>query len=510
MKSPLFLALDIGTSSVRAGLYDCGANVLPETIVKHERQLTVTADGGFEIDADEALEQLKTAIDDVLGKCPENVDSIGYSATSSFWHSILGIDAEGIATTKVFAWAETRPARYVQKLREDLDEAETHNRTGCRFHSSYWPAKLLWLRHERREDFYKTDRWISFPDYVALKISAKISAGPTHNSRRGDCGTVWTSLSMASGTGILDIRRQVWDSQLLGYLSIKPANLPTVVEKDTDTFRLNDEYAARWPKLAETKFFLAIGDGAGNNIGTNCVTANKAALMIGTSGAMRVAFKGAVPKEIPAGLWCYRIDRKRVIIGGALSDGGGLYRWLKKNFRLKKNDDKTEAKIEEREPDQHGITFMPFLAGERSTGYHDFAEGAILGLRHAHTKIDIVQAALESVGYRFANVYDQLNEILEIKEIVASGGALRESPVWTQIICDVLGHSVYLPDTREASLRGVVLLAGEAIGEIENISNLETPGGMRFSCNAVNHETYKIARERHERFYNLLLDSEAG
>ena len=61
---------------------------------------------------------------------------------------------------------------------------------------------------------------------------------------------------------------------------------------------------------------------------------SKAALMIGTSGAMRVAYRGDVPAKIPSGLWCYRIDRKRVIMGGALSDGGGLYQWLKENLRL--------------------------------------------------------------------------------------------------------------------------------------------------------------------------------
>ena len=106
----------------------------------------------------------------------------------------------------------------------------------------------------------------------------------------------------------------------------------------------------RWGKLKNAKWFLAIGDGAANNIGANCLKKEKAALMIGTSGAMRVAFEGEVPEKIPFGLWCYRIDRKRIIIGGAFSDGGGLYFWLKKNFRLKKNDDKTEAKIEKRMP----------------------------------------------------------------------------------------------------------------------------------------------------------------
>ncbi len=492
MKAPLFLALDIGTSSVRAGIYDCDADVFPETMVKNSRQLTATTDGGFEIDVDEAFDQLTEAIDDVIKKCPDELETIGYSATSSFWHSLLGIDKEGNPTTKLFAWAETRPAKFVQTLRTDLDETQIHNRTGCRFHSSYWTAKLLWLRKEHPGQFNKTDKWVSFCDYVALKMF----------------GNLETSVSMASGTGVFDIRKNIWDKELLEYLKIDEESLPKIVKNDRETFRLNKKYSERWKRLRDTKWFLAIGDGAGNNIGANCVSQEKAALMIGTSGAMRVAFEGDVPKRIPHGLWCYRIDRTRLIVGGALSDGGGLYGWLKKNFRLKKNDDKTEAKIAKRKPDQHGMTFLPFLAGERSTGYNDFASGAIIGLKHAHNKNDIVQAALESVAYRFARIYEQLNEILEIKEIVASGGALRESPIWTQIICDTLGQDLNLPNTREASSRGVVLLAAEAIGVIKDLSQIPTPNGEKFIANENNHLIYQSAIERHEKFYSMLIGNQ--
>ena len=228
--------------------------------------------------------------------------------------------------------------------------------------------------------------------------------------------------------------------------------------------------------------------------------------MIGTSGAMRVAYRGDVPDKIPHGLWCYRIDRERVIIGGALSDGGGLYHWLKENLKLSGTDDEIENEIEKRPPDAHGLTFLPFLAGERSTGYHETAHGAVLGLKSATDTIDIVQAALESVAYRFAEIYDQLNEVLKIKSIIASGGALRESPVWTQIICDALAQKMALPETHEASSRGAVLLALESIGKIEDISKLKTPEGAKFNFDKKRHAIYQKARKRHNEIYTLLMN----
>jgi gluconokinase len=482
------LAIDIGTSSVRAALYGSDANLLPETFVKNERQLTATDDGGAEIDARAALKQIETAIDDVLQKSADLKGEISAVAVSSFWHSLVGVDARGRPTTKVFGWADTRSREYVSVLRKKFDERKVHNRTGARFHSSFWTAKLLWLREDFPKVFAETAKWLSFSDFVALEFF----------------GAAQTSVSMASATGIFDIRENVWDAELIKFLKIKKSNLPEIVAADAQTFRLNAKYAKRWARLKNAQWFSAIGDGAANNVGAGCAHADKAALMIGTSGAMRVAYAGAPPDEIPPGLWCYRIDRKRVIIGGALSDGGGLYRWLKDNFRLNEDDDHTEEEIKRRPPGGHGLTFLPFLAGERGTGYHEAATGACLGLKSATDTIDIVQAALESVAYRFAEIFDQLNDVLKIEEIIASGGALRASPVWTQIIADVLGKNLALPDTREASSRGAVLLALEMLGKIDGIEKQETPKGRQFKFDKKRNAVYRAARERHKYFYDLL------
>ena len=490
LKTPIVLALDIGTSSVRSSLYDGAAKVLPGAMVKNERAVRTTEDGGAFIDAARALAQVVKAMDDLVKKCPAETGAVEYVAASCFWHSLIGIDETGAATTPVFTWAETRPAKYVRKLRDKLDETAAHNRTGCHFHSSYWTAKLLWLRQEKRDVFDKTKKWLSFSDYIALEFF----------------GETTTSVSMASGTGIFDIRKCVWDDDLIKFLKIKPTNLPDIVENDSQTFRLNRKYAERWKKLKNAEWFLAIGDGAANNLGAGCVEKSKAALMIGTSGAMRVAYAGKPPKQIPDGLWCYRIDRKVVITGGALSDGGGLYRWLKDNFRLREDDDQIEAEIAKRAPDAHGLTFLPFLAGERGTGYNETASGAVTGLKSTTDPIDIVQAALESVAYRFAEIFDRLETVARIREITASGGALRESPVWTQIIADVLAQNLYLPDVLEASSRGAVLLALEAIGKIKSVGEIATPKGECFEFDKKRNAVYKKARNRHQEFYNLLVN----
>ncbi|MGH9945803.1 MAG: gluconokinase [Pyrinomonadaceae bacterium] len=481
----MILGLDIGTSSVRAALYDKAGNVLPRTMVKNERTLTATDDGGAEIDADEAFDQIVVLIDDVLKKSEKVKGDITHVASSSFWHSIVGVDANGNSMTKVFGWADTRSRDQVGVLRKKFNETDVHNRTGARFHSSYWAAKLLWLRSERIDEWNKTAQWISLSDYLVLKLF----------------GNAVTSISMASGTGIFDIRKCVWDRELLKFLKIEPDKLPQISDAIS---MLDSKYAKRWPRLKSARWFPAIGDGTASNIGSGCVQKNKAALMIGTSGAMRVAYKGSPPKTIPKGLWCYRIDRKTVIVGGALSDGGGLYAWLKNNLHIDRSDAAVGKEMANRGADSHGLTVMPFFAGERSTGYNETAKGAILGLTMSHDAIDVLQAAMESVAFRFAEIFDQIKSVTQVDEIVVSGGAIDASPVWTQMIADVFGRDLCVLDKHEASMRGAVLLALESIGKIESIDSVPI-SKIKIEFHPKCHEIYKNAQKRHEKAYKLLM-----
>lgn len=266
---------------------------------------------------------------------------------------------------------------------------------------------------------------------------------------------------MASGTGIFDQRKCIWDSELLKYLKIRRLQLPEIEEGAS--FRLTPRFAKRWPLLKHAKWFPPIGDGAADNVGSVCTTKTRAVLMVGTSAAMRVAYRGEPPARIPDGLWCYRIDRERVIVGGALSDGGNLFQLMRTRFKLPANTDEI---IKKRGTANDEMVVLPFFFGERSTGYDENVRGSIIGLDATHDGIDILRAAMEGVAFRLADVFDRLKRIARIDEIVASGGALRHSPVWTQIIADILGHDLTVSGTAESSSKGAVLLALETLGKI--------------------------------------------
>src|ERR671916_1436587 len=163
-RAPLTLALDAGTSSVRALAFDSLGRALEETEDQLPYTLETTPDGGATFPADALFDLTVRAIDGVvtrLGDAAARVTAVG---STSFWHSLMGIDATGTPTTPVFYWADTRSSPEAAALRTELDADAVWQRTGCRLHSSYWPAKLRWLRRTDPGTFTGTSRLLSFAE----------------------------------------------------------------------------------------------------------------------------------------------------------------------------------------------------------------------------------------------------------------------------------------------------------------------------------------------------------
>ncbi len=364
------------------------------------------------------------------------------SPPAPFGTASSAFDEGGKPTTPILHLFDTRPAPQSETLAKTLDSQAVHQRTGCRFHPSYWPAKLLWLQENRPKGFQAARRWMSFPEYLWGKLTGEPAC----------------SVSMASASGLWNLRDNDYDGEVLGALPIARSQLWPVDRMDEAPTKLLDPYRSRWPLFEEVPWFPAYGDGACSNVGSGCVTPDEFCLMVGTSGAMR-AVTGPVPAEIPEGLWCYRVDRGRAILGGALTNGGDVYAWMRRNLALP-DATATEAELETRAIGVHGLTVLPYFGGERSPYWRADLRGAMIGLSLATGPMDILQASLEAVALSFRRIFDLMLPALgSPKRVVASGGALLHSTAWTQMMADALGVPVLLGVEKEASARGAALLA---------------------------------------------------
>jgi gluconokinase len=459
-------------------LYDLQARPFGEHVAQILYSPRITSDGGAELDPDTLFDNLCAVVDQVLGSARQPVVAVG---TSTFWHSLMGVDASGTPVTPVYLWLDGRARVEMAGLRHQLDEREVHARTGCVLHWTYWPARLRWLQRTQPDVFKRVARWVSFGEFFQQRLT----------------GATIVSRSMASGTGLLDVHTGEWDAPLLDFLGLEPRQLGSLAALHEACT------ASRWPTLKGVLWPPAVGDGACSNVGAGCASPERFALMIGTSGAERAVWSPPADFCIPWGLWCYRVDEQRLIVGGALNDGGSLVDWLGKSLQLPDIRD-AEARVAEMDPDSHGLTVLPLWGGERNPGWADDARGAIVGLRLSTSPDAIVRACLEAVALRFATIDGLLRQALpEAGEIIATGGALLHSRTWMQIMADALGQVVVASAEAEASSRGAAILALQAIGA--PLADNQPVTTNRFEPVPEHTQRYRAAADRQRRLYDVLI-----
>jgi gluconokinase len=487
-EGPLILAIDIGTSAVKTLLLDQMGRSVEGAQCREAFEIRSSKDGASEVDPDALLEIVRKGIDITLAKAGKLAEKILGVACCTFVGNIMGIDQKGKPITALMTYADTRAEKEVAWFRAEFDESVVHDRTGCHFHSSYLPARFRWLGETHPDLFRKAVRWLSLGEYMHLKLFGETSV----------------SYSVASWSGLLDRHQLIWDDLLLSKLPIKVTQLSPLVDIDCPKRGLRSEFASRWPVLANVPWFPAIGDGAAANIGSGCTSASHVALTMGYTTAIRAVVDETIDK-VPYGLWCYRVDGQRSLPGGAMSEGGNLFAWVKDTLHLG-DSPKLDSDVAVLQPDSHGLTVLPFVAGERSPGWRGHARAAIDGISLATTPLEILRAGMEAVAYRIAFVFGKLSELLPRDlRIVAGGGALRNSPAWLQIITDVLDRTVAVASIEEASARGAALLAFEALGLIKDLNAIPVFIENTYHPDSKRHEIYRSALRRQERLYEKLV-----
>lgn len=484
---PLALAIDIGSSSVRAVVFDAGTRQLLDTEFRERYRLEITPDGGSMCDPQRIRRLVAKCVRKACASLGDRVNDIAVVGISCHWHSLMGLNAHGTPVTPVYMWSDSRSSSDADGLVEELDAISTHQRTGCRLHSSYWPAKLRWLQRTRAESCAKVTTWCGLADWLV----------------RADATPVLTSISMASATGLLDTARREWDEALLAHLGIQATRLPPIVDRSAaiPADYIHPDLIA--PGL-NASWYPAIGDGAAANIGASAVGDDRIALTVGTSGAIRLVRPIEEGTKIPPSLFRYLVDSDTEVVGGALSNGGNMMNWLSGITGLKDHKAAMTASAAI-VPDSHGLTVLPFFAGERAPSWQDQLGGTVSGMSLDTSPVHLHRALLEATALRFASVYDAVKLFADDRhDIVANGGALLQAPLWMQITADALGHSIRALQSRmEASARGAAIAALQSAGIVSSLRT-ELDVRRRYDPIAAHTVVYQAARKRQDALERAL------
>ncbi len=493
--TPYILAVDIGSSAVKAGLYDAEARALLHTQASIQHQQRTAADGTHEEDAATIQDSTEAAIDRALqlaGEDADHIAAVGFDAMAS---TILGVDNRHNPITPVFTYADTRSAQDVDNLQSNIDVDAAYQRTGVMQHTSYVPGRVLWFRRTEPETAERIARWTDITTFLFTRWF-----GSTN---------IPASYSVSAWSGLLNRHTLDWDSNLLNSIDLQASNLPPLAPYNQPQTGLCPVYTLRWPQLAEVPFFLAVGDGAAVNIGSGCTDRRNVALTVGTTGAMRLVVDHPgdnPPPTVPKGLWGYILRGDRTLLGGAFSEGGNVVEWAVNNLNLPPLEELNEN-LTDATPDGHGLTVLPFIAGERAVGWSTNASGVLNGVRVSTTGLDILQALMESVAYRFSLVADLLQgEMTQDRVFIAGGGAMTNSPWWLQTISDVLQGEVHVPAEEQATSRGAAILALNAIGEWKSLADLMPEIANVYYPREEFRKTYRAAIDRQADLYSTVID----
>lgn len=438
MSRKAILAIDVGTSSVRAALFDEALSMLASGV----RQYTLSAPvpGWAEQDPLHIQRSLDEAIEECLQKKGPDVEVVGVCMDTAL-HSLIALDAEGKPLTAVWTWADTRATSELERLRDGADQISLYQRTGCPLHAMYFPAKIAWMRRHQPELYRKVASFASIKGFLLRHLS----------------GRLVEDSSIASGSGLLNLASLDWDPEALGLTGIERDLLPDVVEPRSVVGSLRRELAKAWD-LPEIPVVAGGSDGPMANVGAGCIREGDMAITVGTSSALRMF--ASAPRTDEAGrTWCYYLGDQTWVVGGAINAGGSTLDWFRRSFPLltqgaEEVHAQMDALARSVAPGSDGLIVASYLTGERNPGLQGDARGYLAGLSLRHTAAHFVRALMEGVAYQIAWVYECVAEVAGTPERIRITGGFVDSGVWPQILADVLGRELEVPTNKEGSLVG--------------------------------------------------------
>ncbi|MDF2510330.1 MAG: gntK [Herbinix sp.] len=455
-----YLGIDIGTTSTKSIVFAKDGKIVSKST--KEYPIYSPRKDFKEQEPEEMLAAVILTLKDSMERANIDPENIAFISFSSMMHSIIAVDENGDPLTRCIIWNDNRSAPYAEEYKRNGKGREFYIKTGTPTHSMSPLYKLMWLKDNEPDLYQKAYKFISVKEYIFYKLFHEYVV----------------DYSIASATGMFNIFDLRWDKDILETLRLGEHKLSRLVPTTHIMSNLDPEICAKTGLTKKTRFVVGASDGCLANLGSNAIEPGVAAATIGTSGAVRVVANKPITDEKER-CFCYYLSENKYVVGGAINNGGIVYRWFRDEFgevekeqAKKRNIDPYELinrRVEDTKPGSEGLLFLPFLTGERAPYWNTNLRGAYIGISDRHSKSHFARALLEGICYDMNDVLDALNELVgDVKCIYANGGFVR-SLIWVQMLCNVFNLDVFISDNYESSCIGAIMLGMLAVGEVERL-----------------------------------------
>ncbi|TCA31430.1 xylulokinase [Rhizobium leguminosarum bv. viciae] len=418
----MYLGLDLGTSGVKAMLIDGDQKIVGSA--NGSLDVSRPHSGWSEQEPAHWVRATEEAVAGLKAKHPKELAAVKGIGLSGQMHGATLIDAADKVLRPCILWNDTRS--YVEAAALDADP-RFRALTGNIVFPGFTAPKLAWVEKHEPDVFAKIAKVLLPKDYLRLWLT----------------GDYISEMSDSAGTSWLDTGKRAWSPELLAATKLSEEQMPALVEGTEQAGKLRSELAAQWGISGDVVVAGGAGDNAASACGMGTVSDGAAFVSLGTSGVLFAANGSYLPKpESAVHAFCHALPNTWHQMGVILSATDAL-NWHS-GVTGKSAADLT-GELGETLKAPTGVTFLPYLSGERTPHNDAVIRGAFIGLEHESSRVVLTQAVLEGVAFAIRDNLEALRSAgTGISRVTAIGGGSR-SRYWLTSIATALGVPVDLP-----------------------------------------------------------------
>jgi len=469
-----FMGLDVGTSAVRAILVDEMGRLKGASAVR--LSLSTPKPGWAEQHPDDWWKAAVTAIKQVVKKSKLKAIQVGGIGLSGQMHSSVFLDRSGEIVRPALLWCDSRTTAECREITERIGEERLRQWVANPALEGFTLPKVLWLRAHEPAAFRRVDKVVLAKDYIRYRLTGALACEP----------------SDASGTLMFDIATRRWSSEMMEAVDLPMSLLATVGESAEVLGRVSAASAKLTGLATGTPVVGGGADNACGAIGVGAVRPGEAVASWGTSGTIVAPMsEPKVDPEMRAHTFCHALPDSWYMMGVMLTAGGAVAWHQRELARELEGRAHANLLLDQEAADTpvgaEGLTFLPYLQGERTPHRDASARGAFIGLSLAHSRAHLSRAVIEGVCF---GMMDSLTivraQVAPLSQILLTGGG-AQSPFVRRMQADVYGLPVVRVNREQGPAFGAALLAAVGVGAFRNVAS---------ACRAT---LKRLAREKPDR-----------
>jgi xylulokinase len=459
----LLLGIDVGTTSVKAGLFNPDGRCLG--IGRQEYQLETPAADRAQLDPEIYWQACRKTVREAVAQSGEQPDQVRALAVSSQGETIITLDGKGHAIYPALVWLDNRAVEQAAFLAKQFG-SDVYVRTGIPEILPTWSAcKIMWIRQNEPEVFSRAARFVLVQDYLIYRLT----------------GRIVTDGSIACTTLNYDLTRNVWWKEIQDAIGIRTSQLPEIVNPGTTIGALTPEAARELGLSVHTCVVTGGMDQAVGAIGAGNIQPGIVSEATGAALAIQATILNPMidqSKVVP--VYCHSVPGRYLFVP-VCPTAGMAFKWLRDTFfqdeikqaEKEKQDpfDRLTRLAQDVPPGADGLVMLPHLMGAFSPEPNAAARGTFTGFTLSHTRSHFVRALLEGVAFMLKQNLEFIERTgMEIHEIRSMGGGSR-SPLWNQIKANVCNRPVVTLANEETGLLGDAIIAGVSVGIFKSIES---------------------------------------